>query len=137
MIIFTPVRDDKFVCCVFIYNKTMQIINSSKKHYSIYNFNLQRRNKKYKNITNNNNNQSRLTWAKEKKNWTAAQWSKVLFSDESKCCISFGNQDPRVWRKGGEVHSQSSLKSSVKFPQSVMIWGAMSSASVGCNTMST
>ncbi len=27
-----------------------------------------------------------------------------------------------VWRKGGEVHSPSFLKSSVKFPQSVMIW---------------
>ncbi len=74
--------------------------------------------------------QRRLTWAKEKKNWTVAQWSKVLFSDESKFCISFGNQGPRVWRKG-EDHSPSCLKSSVKFPQSVMIWGAMSSAGVG------
>ncbi len=45
--------------------------------------------------------QRRLTWAKEKKNWTVAQWSKVLFSDESKFCISLGNQGPRVWRKGG------------------------------------
>ncbi len=36
--------------------------------------------------------QRRLTWAKEKKNWTVAQWSKVLFSDERKFCISFGNQ---------------------------------------------
>ncbi len=51
-------------------------------------------------------------------------------SDESKFCISFGNQGPRVWRKGGEAHSPSCLKSSVKFPQSVMIWGAMSSAGV-------
>ncbi len=75
--------------------------------------------------------QRRLTWAKEKKNWTVAQWSKVLFSDESKFCISFGNQGPRVWRKGGEAHSPSCLKSSVKFPQSVMICGAMSSAGVG------
>ncbi len=75
--------------------------------------------------------QRRLTWAKEKKNWTVAQWSKVLFSDESKFCISFGNQGPRVWRKGGEAHSPCCLKSSVKFPQSVMIWGAMSSAGVG------
>ncbi len=75
--------------------------------------------------------QRRLTWAKQKKNWTVAQWSKVLFSDESKFCISFGNQGPRVWRKGGEAHSPSCLKSSVKFPQSVMIWGAMSSAGVG------
>ncbi len=75
--------------------------------------------------------QRRLKWAKEKKNWTVAQWSKVLFSDESKFCISFGNQGPRVWRKGGEAHSPSCLKSSVKFPQFVMIWGAMSSARVG------
>ncbi len=74
--------------------------------------------------------QRRLTWAKEKKNWTVTQWSKVLFSDESKFSISFGNQGPRVWRKGGEAHSPSFLKSSVKFPQSVMIWGAMSSAGV-------
>ncbi len=64
----------------------------------------------------------RLTWAKKKKNWTVAQWSKVLFSDESKFCISFVNQGPRVWRKSGEAHSPSCLKSSVKFPQSVMIW---------------
>ncbi len=75
--------------------------------------------------------QKHLTWAKEKKNWTVAQWSKVLFSYENKFCISFGNQGPRVWRKGGEAHSPSFLKSSVKFPQSVMIWGAMSSAGVG------
>ncbi len=67
----------------------------------------------------------------EKKNWTVAQWSKVLFSDESKFCISFVNQGPRVWRKGGEAHSTSCLKSSVKFPQSVMIGGAISSAGVG------
>ncbi len=75
--------------------------------------------------------QRSLTWAKEKKNWTIAQWFKVLFSDESKCCISFGNQGPRVWKKGGEAQSPRCLKSSVKFPQSVMIWGAMSSAGVG------
>ncbi len=34
-------------------------------------------------------------------------------------------------RKRGEAHSPSCLKSSVKFAQSVMIWGAMSSAGVG------
>ncbi len=75
--------------------------------------------------------QRRLTWAKEKKNWPVAQWSKVPFSEENKFCISFGNQGPRVWRKGGEAHSPSCLKFSVKFPQSVMIWGAMSCAGVG------
>ncbi len=75
--------------------------------------------------------QKHLIWAKEKKNWTDAQWSKVLFSDESKCCISFVNQGPRVWRKSGEAQNPCCLKSSVKFPQSVVIWAAMSSAGVG------
>ncbi len=72
-----------------------------------------------------------LTWAKKKNNWTVAQWSKVLFSDESKFCIWFGNQGPSIWRKGGEAHGPCCLKSSVKFPHSVMIWGSMSSAGVG------
>ncbi len=85
----------------------------------------------FKPLLNHRQRQRRLAWAKEKKNWTVAQWSKVLFSDESKFCISFGNQGPGVWRKGGEAHSPSCMKSSVKFPQSVMIWGAMSSAGVG------
>ncbi len=67
----------------------------------------------------------------EKKNWTVAQWSKILFSDESKFCIRFGNQGPRVWRKSGEAQNPCCLKSSVKFPQSAMIWAAMSSAGVG------
>ncbi len=86
--------------------------------------------RRVKPLLNQRQHQRCLTWAKEKKNWTVAQWSKVLFSDESKFCISFGNQGPRVWRKGGEAHSPSCMKSSVKFPQSVMIWSAMSSAGV-------
>ncbi len=82
-------------------------------------------------LLNQRQHQKHLTWAVEKKNWTVAQWSKVLFSDESKFCISFGNEGPRVWRKSGEAQNPCWLKSSVKFPQSVMIWAAMSSAGVG------
>ncbi len=82
-------------------------------------------------LLNQRQRQKHLTWAVEKKNWTVAQWSKVLFSDGSKFCISFGNQGPRVWRKSGEAQNSCCLKSSVKFPQSVMIWAAMSSAGVG------
>uniref|UniRef100_A0A8C6YAN8 Transposase n=1 Tax=Naja naja TaxID=35670 RepID=A0A8C6YAN8_NAJNA len=75
-------------------------------------------------LLNNKQCQKHLTWAKEKQTWSVAQWSKFLFSDES-------NQGPRVWRKNGEAHTARCLKSSVKFPQSVLIWGAMSSAGVG------
>ncbi len=55
--------------------------------------------------------QKHLTWAEEKENWTVAQWSKVLFSDES----TFGNQSSRVCRKSGEAHNPCCFKSSVKF----------------------
>ncbi len=82
-------------------------------------------------LLNQRQRQKHLTWAVVKKNWTVAQWSKVLYSDESKFCISFGNQGTRVWRKSGEAQNPCCLKSSVKFPQSVMIWAAMSSAGVG------
>ncbi len=82
-------------------------------------------------LLNQRQRQKHLTWAVEKNNWTVAQWSKVLFSDKSTFCISYGNQGPRVWRKSGEAHNPCCLKSSVKFPQSVMIWAAMSSAGVG------
>lgn len=61
-------------------------------------------------LLNNKQRQKRLTWAKEKQNWSVAQWSKVLFSDESNFCISFGNQGPRVWRKNGEAHTAKSTK---------------------------
>ncbi len=80
---------------------------------------------------NRNIVRSILPGLRQKNNLTVAQWSKVLFSDESKFCISFGNQGLRVWRKSGEAQNPSCLKSSVKFPQSVMIWAAMSSAGVG------
>ncbi len=66
---------------------------------------------------------------------------KGLYINLSVCCFTSVGQllvtisllvtGPRVWRKGGEAHSTSCLKSSVKFPQSVMIRGAMSSAGVG------
>ncbi len=82
-------------------------------------------------LLNQKQRQKHLIWAVEEKNWTVTQWAKVLFSDESKFCISFGNQGPRVWRKSGEAQNPCCLKSSVKFPQSVMIWAAMSSAGVG------
>uniref|UniRef100_A0A9J7ZT39 Transposase Tc1-like domain-containing protein n=1 Tax=Cyprinus carpio carpio TaxID=630221 RepID=A0A9J7ZT39_CYPCA len=49
-------------------------------------------------LLNQKQRQKRLTWATEKQHWTVAQWSKVLFSDESKFCMSFGNQaHPECW----------------------------------------
>ncbi len=54
-----------------------------------------------------------------------------MFSDESTFCTFFGNQDPRVWRKRGEAQNPHCFRSSVKFTQSAVVWGAMSSAGFG------
>ncbi len=56
-----------------------------------------------------------------------ASGTKSSFQMRASFVFHFGIQGPRVWGKGGEAHSPSCLKSSVKFPQSVIIWGAMSS----------
>ncbi len=56
---------------------------------------------------------------------------KVLFSDEVNFAFHLEIKVPESWRKSGEAQNPCCLKSSVKFPQSVMIWAAMSSAGVG------
>ncbi len=65
--------------------------------------------------------QRHLTWAKRRRTGLLPSGPKSSF--QMRAIVSFGNQGPKVWRKGGEAHSPSCLKSSVKFPQSVMIWG--------------
>ncbi len=72
-------------------------------------------------LLNQRQRQKHLTWAVEKKNWTVAQWSKVLFSDESKFCISFGNQGPRVWRKSGEAQRSQSLEEEWRGTDSMLL----------------
>ena len=56
----------------------------------------------------------RLTWTTEKRYWTVGQWSRAIFSDESKFCVSFRNRGPRVWRKPYEADKSSCTKCSIK-----------------------
>ncbi len=61
-----------------------------------------------KSLLKQKHRQKHLTWAKEKKNWTVAQWSKVIFSVKSKFRIYL---EIKVWRKSGESQNPSCLKS--------------------------
>ncbi len=78
-------------------------------------------------LLNQRQRQKRLTWAVEKNNSVVQsplfRWKYILHF--------IWKQGPRVWRKSGEAQIPCCLKSSVKFPQSLMIWAAMSSAGVG------
>ncbi len=72
-------------------------------------------------LLNNRQCQKRLAWAKDKEDWTAAEWSKVMFSDEN---FAFP-LEIRVPESGGREERHRIHVASVKFPQSVMVWGAM------------
>ncbi len=72
--------------------------------------------------------QKHLTWAKEKKNWTVAQWSKVLFS---KVNIAF-HLEIKVQSLEEERRGTESMLLEVQCEVStVSVWAAMSSAGVG------
>ncbi len=56
-----------------------------------------------KRLLNNRQRQKRLAWAKDKKDWTA-EWSKVMFSDESNFAFLWksGSQSLEEERRGTE-----------------------------------
>ena len=58
-------------------------------------------------------------------------WKQVIFTDESKFVMGYGNKGPRVWRQKYERHKAACLKHSVKHPASNMVWGCVSSQGVG------
>ena len=60
-----------------------------------------------------------------------ACWTKVLFTDESKFYIIFGNKGPQVWQLPREGNQPGCTKSSVKFSQSVMVWRVMAAGGIG------
>ncbi|CAC5378507.1 unnamed protein product [Mytilus coruscus] len=80
------------------------------------------------------NRKKRLSWCREKRWWTTQyQWSKVIFSDESKVCIG---QDRRVyvWKKRGEGWRPDLVQSKSDRKFSTMVWGCISYQGVGTLT---
>jgi len=73
------------------------------------------------------NKAARLEFAKEHINWTATEWSKVLWSDESKFSL-FGNTSRNnVRRPIGKRFNIKYLKPTVKFGGgNVMVWDCFS-----------
>lgn len=63
--------------------------------------------------------------------WTVDDWSKVIFSDESKFDVSVGDNRKRIIRDKTEAFNKDCLKRTVKFAKGVMIWGCMSGKGVG------
>ena len=45
---------------------------------------------------------NRLRWARQRSRWTFRNWGSVLFSDESRFCVSVADGRQRVWRRKNE-----------------------------------
>lgn len=73
----------------------------------------------------------RLAFCKRVKNWTTADWEKVLWSDESSFALFQNARQYVRRRRGANPHDPKYTKAAVKHPASVMVWGCFSSAGTG------
>ena len=72
-----------------------------------------------------------LQFTQKYSKWMVEDWKQVIFSDESKFVMGYGNKGPRVWQQKYKRHKVACLKCSVKHLASIMVWGCMSSRGVG------
>ncbi len=78
------------------------------------------------------NAKKRLAWCMAHKDWTIADWKRVIWSDETK--VNRYNSDGRVWAwiRDGEQPQPRHVKGTVKHSGgSVMVWSAISYAGTG------
>ena len=81
---------------------------------------------------NPNNRKRRLKFAKEHRHWTAEDWAKVQFSDESKFNRVGSDGRKYVRRRKGEEFNYKCTYGTVKFGGgSVMVWGSFSQNGMG------
>ncbi|GFU99012.1 transposable element Tcb2 transposase [Trichonephila clavipes] len=61
----------------------------------------------------------RLKWCHARGNWTAAEWNKVMFSDESRFNLRSDDNRARVWRPRGNASIMPLLYCDTLLPQLV------------------
>jgi transposase len=78
------------------------------------------------------NIKARLNFARKYKNWTIADWKRVIWSDETK--INRFNSDGRAWywKRDGESEQPQHIKETVKHGGgSIMVWACMTAQGPG------
>ncbi|UYV60657.1 hypothetical protein LAZ67_1001770 [Cordylochernes scorpioides] len=71
------------------------------------------------------NRRQRLEWCRARSTWMT-EWHRVVFSDESRFCLSSDSRRVRVWRRRGERSNPAAI---VEHPtvrqRGIMVWGAI------------
>ncbi|CAJ0935983.1 unnamed protein product [Ranitomeya imitator] len=81
------------------------------------------------------NIRDRLIFCKRYREWTAEDWGKVIFSDESPFRLFGTSGKPLIRRRRGERYHQSCLMPTVKHPETIHVWGCFSAKGIGSLTV--
>ncbi|UYV77027.1 hypothetical protein LAZ67_14002920 [Cordylochernes scorpioides] len=70
------------------------------------------------------NRRQRLEWCRARSTWMT-EWHRVVFSDESRFCLSSDSRRVRVWRRRGERSNPAAIVERPTVRQrGIMVWGA-------------
>lgn len=70
--------------------------------------------------------QARLAWCQRFQRWTRQEWSRVIFSDESRYTLSHSDGRIRVWRRPGERYADACVQERDRYGGgSLMVWGGI------------
>ncbi|UYV73697.1 ARMC8, partial [Cordylochernes scorpioides] len=71
------------------------------------------------------NRRQRLEWCRDRSTWMT-EWHRVVFSDESRFCLSSDSRRVRVWRRCRERSNPAAIveRSTVR-QRGIMVWGAI------------
>ncbi|UYV71912.1 hypothetical protein LAZ67_9001122 [Cordylochernes scorpioides] len=71
------------------------------------------------------NRRQRLEWCRARSTWMT-EWHRVVFSDESRFCLSSDSRRVRVWRRRGERFNLAAIVERPTVRQrGIMVWGAI------------
>ncbi|UYV72004.1 hypothetical protein LAZ67_9001533 [Cordylochernes scorpioides] len=70
------------------------------------------------------NRRQRLEWCRARSTWMT-EWHRVVFSDESRFCLSSDSRRVRVWRRRGERSNPAAIVVPTVRQRGIMVWGAI------------
>ena len=69
----------------------------------------------------------RLQFCEERQTWTAEEWRRIVFSDESRFCVDTDDRRIRVWRTTGQrTNTNYTIERHNARIGGILVWGAIS-----------